>query len=109
VVICLQEQDIKRGHFKNVEGEKLKELMEELFGTVEINEEKHVVHYGALAPLTAWVKDKSTLCVDTIMNPDVDEDTAIDTRKKFNVFLDKSTGFNSKQRRDRMKKALEKK
>ena len=102
--MLMQEQDIKRGHFKNIDGDKLKELMTEIFGSVSEDDEKYEVHYGALAPLTAWIKDKNTLCVDTNMNTDVDEDTAIETRKKYNLFLDKSTGFNSKQRRDRMQK-----
>ncbi|UCH88432.1 MAG: DUF5611 family protein [Thermoplasmata archaeon] len=100
----MQEQDIKRGHFKNIESGKLKDMMEEIFGSVEEDGEKIIVHYGALAPLTTWIKDKSTLCVDTQMNTDVDEDTAMETRKRYNLFLDKSTGFNSKQRRERLQK-----
>jgi hypothetical protein len=106
-VVLLQEQDIKRGQYKNIEGGKLKDLMEDIFGTVEEDGDKYSVHYGALAPLTVWIKDKSTLCVDTNMNADVDEDTAIDTRKKYNMLLDQSTGFTSKQRRDRLKKKKE--
>lgn len=100
----MQEQDIKRGHFKNIEGDKLKEIIEDIFGTCEIDGEKYNINYGALAPLKVWIKDKSTLCVDTQMKTDVDEDTAIDTRKKYNLLLDRSTGFNSKQRRDRIQK-----
>jgi hypothetical protein len=100
----LQEQDIKRGHYKNIEGDKLKGLIEEIFGSVEMDGDKYIVHFGALSPLTIWIKDKNSLCVDTCMNTDVDEDVAIDTRKKYNLFLDKSTGFNSKQRRDRIQK-----
>ena len=103
-VVLMQEQDIKRGHFKKIEGDQLKDLMKDIFGTVEVDGEKHIVHYGALAPLTVWIKDKNTICVDTRMNTDVDEETATDTRKKYNQLLDLTTGFNSKQRRDRLKK-----
>ena len=38
------------------------------------------------------------------MKTDVDDDTAADTLKKYNMMLDRCTGFTSKQRRDRMKK-----
>ena len=100
----MQEQDIKRGHFKKIEGDQLKDIMQDIFGSVETDGDKHVVHYGALAPLTVWIKDKITLCVDTQMNADVDEDTAMETRKKYNQLLDMTTGFTSKQRRDRLKK-----
>lgn len=105
-VVFLQEQDIKRGHFKKIEGDQLKNLMQEIFGSVEVDGEKHIVHYGALAPLTVWIKDKNTLCVDTKMNTDVDEDAAMETRKKYNQLLDMTTGFTSKQRRDRLKKKV---
>jgi hypothetical protein len=102
--LFLQEQDIKRGHFKKIEGDQLRDIMQDIFGSVETDGDKHVVHYGALTPLTVWIKDKSTLCVDTQMNTDVDEDTAMETRKKYNQMLDMTTGFSSKQRRDRLKK-----
>lgn len=104
----MQEQDIKRGHFKNIDGDKLKDIIEDIFGSVEVDGDKHIVNYGALAPLTLWIKDKSTLCVDTVMNVDVDEESAMETRKKYNLLLDKTTGFNSKQRRDRIQKKAKK-
>jgi len=100
----LQEQDIKRGHFKKIEGEQLNDIVNDIFGHYETDGDKYIINYGALAPLTVWIKDKNTLCVDTKMNKDVDDDTAIDTRKKYNLMLDRLTGFNSKQRRDRLKK-----
>ena len=100
----MQEQDIKRGHFKKIEGGQLKDIMEEIFGEVEVDGDKHIVNFGALAPLTIWIKDNKTLCVDTQMNKDVDDATAADTLKKYNMCLDRTTGFNSKQRRDRIQK-----
>jgi hypothetical protein len=99
----MQEQDIKRGHFKKIEGEQFKDILTEIFGNYDTDGDKYVVNYGALAPLTVWIKDKSTLCVDTRMNTDVDDATAADTLKKYNAMLDRTTGFNSKQRRDRLK------
>lgn len=31
--------DVKRGHFKNIEGDQLEELMKEIFGSVEKEDE----------------------------------------------------------------------
>ena len=99
------EQDIKRGNFKNIEGEKLINMLEEIFGTEYVSKEegKYYVNYGALSPLTIWVKDKSTLMVDTIMDPGVDIEKGLDSRKKYNKFLDVATGFNAKARTKRLK------
>ena len=102
----MQEQDIKRGNFKNLEGENLGELIKEVFGEFKKDGDKYIIHYGALAPFTIWIKEKSTLCIDTQMNADVDEETAIDTRKKYNLFMEKATGFTAKQRNKRIQKKL---
>jgi hypothetical protein len=98
----MQEQDIKRGHTKDVEGEKLGALVSEIFGNCEHDGDKFVVTFGALAPLTVWIKDKSTLCVDTKMKTDVDEATAIETRKRYNDFMFRATGFTAQQRSKRL-------
>lgn len=98
----MQEQDIKRGHLKNIEGEKLGALVREIFGDCSKDGDKFKSTFGALAPLTVWIKDKSTLCVDTQMKKDVDDATAIDTRKRYNDFMFKATGFTAQQRSKRL-------
>ena len=103
----MQEYDIRRGHFKNIDGEKLKELTESTFGTVKIEDNKLIAHYGALQPLIVWVKSKDVLCVDTKMKPDIPEDQINETIKRYNKFLEAATGFNSKERVKRAKKKVE--
>lgn len=98
----MQEQDIKRGHAKNIEGEKLGSLVSELFGNCKKDGDKFTTTFGALDPLTVWIKDASTLCVDTKMKKDVDEATAIETRKRYNDFMFRSTGFTAQQRSKRL-------
>jgi hypothetical protein len=105
----LQEYDIKRGHFKNIEGEKLKELIESSFGKVEIDNDKYKTFYGALQPLITWVKGKDVLCVDTNMKTDVPDNEINETIKRYNKFLESATGFTSKERVKRAKKKSEKK
>lgn len=97
--------DIKKGHFPNIEGDKLDALMKELFGNLKKDGEKRISTYGALDPITVWYADKKTLCVDTKMNPKVDNATASDTIAKYNEFLLKATGFTTKERKKRANKA----
>ena len=104
----LQEYDIKRGHYKNIEGDRFKELIESTFGTVEKEDEKYKVFYGALQPLTTWLKNKDVLCVETNMEKDIAEQEINETIKRYNKFLESATGFNSKQRVKRAKKKAEK-
>ena len=100
----MKEFEIKRGHFKNIEGDKLKDLMESTFGKVELENEKFSVHYGALQPLTTWVKSEDAICVDTKMDNSVPDDEINDTIRLYNKFLEAATGFNSKERVKRAKK-----
>lgn len=104
----MKEYDIRRGHFKNIEGDKLKNLMESTFGQVDIEGNKLKAHYGALQPLTTWVEGKDVLCVETQMNQDVADDVINETIQRYNKFLEEATGFTSKERIKRAKKKVEK-
>ncbi len=96
--------DIKRGHFKNIEGGKLKELMEDIFGSIKEKEEKLISDFGAIEHLEVWTEGKTELWVDIEMDKDPDEDVAMDTISRWNDFLLKATGFDAKQRSKRAKK-----
>jgi len=100
----LQEYDIRRGHFKNIEGDKLKGMIETIFGNVLVDQDKFVVNYGALQPLTTWLKNKDILIVDTTMRKDVPDDEINETIRRYNKFLEDATGFNAKERVKRAKK-----
>ena len=105
----MQEQDIKKGNYKKLEGDGLKNIMVDIFGTpVTVQGEKHIINYGALRPLTVWIKDKGCLCVETTMNTDVDTETADKTIKLYNNFLETTTGFNAKQRKKRLSDKMKK-
>lgn len=100
----MQNYDIKRGHFKNIDGSGLENIMKELFGSVKKEGNKFVSSYGALDSISAWTEGKNTLWVDMQMNPKVDDEAASKTIKNYNEFLSKATGFTSKQRRNRLNK-----
>lgn len=99
----MQMFDIKRGHYRNIEGEKLRELVADVFGDAKEVDEKVVASWGALKKLTVWT-DGKLLFVNTEMNSGTDDETARMTIQNYNEFMERATGFNSKQRRDREKK-----
>lgn len=100
----MQTYPIKRGHYKQVEGVRLKDVMEASFGPVEERDGKFEGSFGALERVVAWA-EKASLHVDTVMNPNVDDETAIRTRQAWNAFLERATGFDTKARKKRAEKA----
>lgn len=96
--------DVKRGHFKNIEGDKLKNIIKEYFGDVREDGEKLSTSYGAIEKADVWLEGKTGIWVDLEMKEDVPDDVAMDTVSRWNKFLFDVTGFNAKNRRDRAKK-----
>lgn len=97
--------DVKRGHFENIEGDKLKELMEETFEEVKEDGEKLIVDDdGAISHLEVWTEGRTGLWVDLEMDDDVENDVASKTISKWNDFLEEATGFTAKKRKKRAKK-----
>jgi len=99
----MRDYDLKRGHFKFIQGPKLFELVQEIFGKADKQEEKIATSYGALDKLIVWTDGKS-LFVETNMNKDVDNEVARETISIYNKFLEKATGLSSKERAKRAKK-----
>ena len=104
MVTPMQELEIKRGHFKNVEGDKLNALMTKYFKTVKKDGEKLTSNFGALKPITVWLKGKNLICVDIETAKDVTDQVAMETIKAKNGFLEEATGFNSGERAKRLQK-----
>lgn len=98
----MEKMDIKRGLYSNIEGDKLKDLMTEVFGNCKEQDDWLVSDYGAMKPIKIKVLSKSELAmeINTVSIPD---DQVIDTMKKRNAFLERATGFTAKQRLKRLK------
>jgi len=96
--------DVKKGHGKEIEGDGLRKIAEEVFGSAKTEGDMVVTKYGALTHLDAKVKDKTTITVNTTTDPKASVEVAADTIKQYNVFLEKTTGFTSKERRTRLQK-----
>jgi hypothetical protein len=104
----MREYEIKRGHSKKIEGEQLPALMREVFGACEKRGDAYVTKYGALANISVQVKDAKTLIIDTLSDTTASNEAAGETIKRFNTFLERVTGFTTKQRAKRAQEALKK-
>jgi hypothetical protein len=100
------EYDIKKGWYKNIEGNLLEQLMRETFGNVAKNGDTLTSSYGVLARIDVKVVAKDRLDISTVNRQDEMKDADIlDSKRKLNVFSENATGFNSKAR---MKRAQDK-
>lgn len=98
------EYEIKKGHYSEIEGEGLKNILNEVFGEVAHEGDLFVSSYGALTRIESKILDKTSLLVKTQTDPGVPGEVASETIRRFNFFLERATGFTSKQRRDRLQK-----
>lgn len=98
---------IKRGYKENLEKENLRALVLESFGDCKEDGDKFVASFGALKHISIWTEDKD-LVLDTEMDATVSNEVAMDTIKRYNDFLYKTTGYTSKDRKKRAEKEAKK-
>ena len=97
--------DIKRGWFKNVEGDALPNLMRDVFGNVKAEGETYVSEYGVMTRIEVKIlaKDKMDIATESRKGPMTDEEI-LDSKRKLNEFAEKATGFDAKARMKRAQK-----
>ncbi|AMK13349.1 hypothetical protein AUP07_0293 [methanogenic archaeon mixed culture ISO4-G1] len=97
--------DIKKGWFKNIEGDLLAQLMGEVFGNVKREGDKCISSYGVLdvIEVTVLSKDKLDITTKNREGPMTDEQI-LDSKRKLNIFAEKATGFDAKARMKRAQK-----
>ena len=100
----MQQYDIKRGSQDNLQKDKLKSTMLEIFGKADESDGRLVTSFGALKELKVWSEGKK-LFVDTTMDPGVSNDVAAQTIKAYNTFLERVTGLTAKERGKKAQKA----
>ncbi|MDR3205475.1 MAG: DUF5611 family protein [Candidatus Methanoplasma sp.] len=101
------EYDIKKGWYKNIEGDLLEQLMKESFGNVAKNGDTLTSSYGVLARIDARITAKDRMEISTVSRQDAEmkDEDILDSKRRLNAFAEKATGFDSKAR---MKRAQEK-
>lgn len=100
--------EIKRGHYKNVEGDKLPRLMETLFGTVRQDGAWYVASFGALKHVKCRLDGKEKVWVDSETDRSADPGVAQQTMGVWNDFLEAATGYDAKQRAKKAQEAAKK-
>lgn len=99
--------ELRRGHGKNLEGDKLRAIAADTFGSAAADGGKVVVSYGAVEKLTTWTDGKQ-LFVDMVMKTGVPDDVATDTITRNNRFLGAATGYTAKERAKKAQDAAKK-
>ena len=110
--------DIKKGWMKNIEGDLLPKMMEEIFGNVQYQGDKFISSYGVMAKVEAKIVSKEILDITVENVPDLQskysgaalDEAILDSKRKLNVFAERATGFDVKARKkraqDKAKKGL---
>ncbi len=99
--------ELRRGHGKNLEGDKLRAIVAESFDSATVEGGKVVASYGAIEKLTVWTDGKQ-LFVDMTMKPGVPDAVATETISRNNRFLVAATGYTAKERAKKAQDAAKK-
>ncbi|HZD44006.1 MAG TPA: DUF5611 family protein [Methanomicrobiales archaeon] len=104
----MQEYEVKRGYTADLQTKMVQELRD-YFNTEPQESGGHYrIQYGALRKLEVWVgKSGKSIVIDTEANPEASDEEIIDTNQRFRRYLDTVTGFTTKERVKRAKKAAE--
>ena len=100
------EYDIKRGWFKNIEGDLLEKMMADVFGDVRKEGDVLVSSYGVLDRIEVKVISKDKLEIVTVNKEGCssDDDAILDSKMRLNQFAEQATGFDAKARMKRAQK-----
>ena len=99
--------ELRRGHAKNLEGDKLRSLAFETFGSATEESGKVTTAFGAIEKLVAWTDGKQ-LFVDMTMKAGVPDAIATETISRSNRFLERATGYTAKERGKKAQEAAKK-
>ena len=98
------EFDIKKGHAASLEGNGLRDLMQEKLGPVREENGALVTSFGATTRFEVKILSKTALSVVTESNKGASTDAMVESNKKYNSFMEAATGFNAKERSKRLQK-----
>ncbi|MDK2915535.1 MAG: hypothetical protein PWR25_92 [Euryarchaeota archaeon] len=104
----MQEYQIKRGYTKQLAESMIQGLRDQFGVEPSAAENGHyIISYGALLRLEVWLgAGGKTLIVDTESKKDVDDETIIDTNRRFRNYLQQVTGYTAKERAKKAQQAV---
>ncbi|MFZ0698671.1 MAG: DUF5611 family protein [Thermoplasmata archaeon] len=100
----MQRYPVRTSHRSQVTPEILQSKLTAEFGPAQIVDGVATVRYGALERIAVHAEGRE-LEVNVTMNPKVPEDVARETINRYNRFLEAATGYSSKERAKRLRKA----
>lgn len=105
----MQEYKIKRGYTKQLADSMVQGLRDQFEIEPVISTDNHyTISYGALLRLEVWLGEGGkTLIVDTEADRNADDETIIDTNRRFRNYLQQVTGYTAKERAKKVKKMLD--
>lgn len=95
------EYDIKKGCFKNIEGDALKMMMQNVFGNVDREGDVLISSYGVMRSIRVKVLSKTQMDLTTESSSTFTDEEVLNSKRKLNEFLEQATSFNAKQRMKR--------
>jgi hypothetical protein len=99
------EYDIKKGWYKNIDGDLLEALLKNTFGNVSKKGGYLSSSYGVLAGIDVKIlaKDKLEVVTTNVSTDpkDLDDKDILDSKRKLNIFIEAATGFDAKARMKR--------
>lgn len=103
----MQEYQIKRGYTKQLAESMVQGLRDQFETEPAVSADGHyTITYGALQRLEVWSGEKGkTLIVDTEADKNADDETIIDTNRRFRNYLQQVTGYTAKERAKKAQQA----
>jgi hypothetical protein len=102
--VTVQNYPVRASHRKGLTTPALEEMLKTHFGSAEVDLDTVHCSYGAIARLSARPAGRE-LSVDLTMNPQVSEDVARETIRRYNQFLQAATGYSAKERARRIRQS----
>jgi len=100
----VQKYPVRTTQRQNLALPALEQLLKASFGDAHIEGDAVVSTYGAISRIVVRPVGRE-LSVDPTMNPQVPEDVARETIRRYNDFLQSATGFSAKERAKRLRKS----
>ena len=100
----MQKYPVRASQRNNLNLPALEAILRTCFGDARIEGDSAVGSYGAISRIAVRPEGRELL-VDPTMSPQVPEEVARETIRRYNQFLETATGFSSKERAKRLRKS----
>ncbi|MGI0140111.1 MAG: DUF5611 family protein [Thermoplasmata archaeon] len=100
----MQLYPVRTSHRRNLEPAALAPIAQEAFGSAKRDGDAVVAHFGAIRAISVRSRGRE-LEIDLTMDPKVDVEIAAETVRRYNLFLERATGYSAKERAKKLRKS----